>query len=233
MKKTLFVFVLLVACAQSVFSQYDTVWVNGVPTVNRKKGNDESDSSPLKKDDYLLEVSYGYPFTPVREAAFFGLNIFTNTKGKGTSKNLNHICLRADYQLNTDFSVGLELTYASQTFEYYRTYTSYVSNVPVSHDSLFSAKASKIRFLAKLGYHLNISERFDAYGTAGFGFKQFNYSTNDSYLTTANLINEISPVAIRGSIGGRFFVSENFAIHVEAGIGGPIMQFGLTYKIKR
>lgn len=227
-------FLVCIALSSSdAFSQYDTVYVNGVPTVNRKKTkvNDEAEESPLIKDDYLLEFSYGYPFVPLREAQAFGIDLFSNTSSHQVIKNTNHICLRTGYQLGSEYSVGLELTYAQQSFEYIRKYTNYSGSTPVTTDSLFKASATKIRFLAKLEYHFCISERFDLYTTAGFGFKQFKYSTADYTLKTSNLANEISPVATRVSIGGRFFINRNFAVHVEGGFGGPMMQVGLTYKL--
>ena len=81
-----------------------------------------------------------------------------------------------------------------------------------------------------MGYHFNISERFDAYGTMGFGLKLFSYSSRDSY-ASSNVSNIGFPLAIRLSLGGRFFLTDNIAIHVEGGIGGPMMQVGLTKKM--
>ncbi|MDX2174713.1 MAG: outer membrane beta-barrel protein [Bacteroidota bacterium] len=230
MRVKLFFFVFL--SILKLYSQ-DTIFVNGVPKINKvKKGLSGSENlSPLKKDDYLFELSYGYPFVPLREASFFGLDLFSNTKLKKTESNINHICARTEYQLNEEFSVGLEFTYAETKFNYTRSYyNSTYTNTSIT-DSTFTAKASKIRFLAKMGYHFNISEKFDAYGTAGFGFKSFKYETRDAVLLSTNFVNDVIPIAVRLSVGGRFFLKENIAIHVEGGIGGPMMQMGLTYKM--
>lgn len=235
--KPLFFFtlsLLAILASNKLSAQYDTIYVNGKATVNRgKKIIDRTPASPISKDDFYFDISFGYPFMPLREAQAFGINLFTNTQQKSIKRNTNHICARAEYQLNEELSVGLELTYASSEITYLRSYApSYSNSVTINYpDSTFNATANKIRFLAKTSYHFNISDKFDAYITGGFGFKKFTYSSRDLYLTTSNLTNEILPVAIRASIGGRFFLNKNVAIHVEGGIGGPLMQMGLTYKM--
>lgn len=232
MKKILACLVFIILVSDFVYAQTDTVYINGVPKI-RKRGSsiEELEPSPLKKDDYLFELSYGVPYAPVKEADFFGLDLFTNTVVGKTIKTTNHICARVDYQLNKEYSVGLEFTYASTSFSYIRHYAVRTGTTLTSIDSSFTAKATKVRFLAKMGYHLNISEKFDAYGTAGFGYKEFRYSTKDAYVNTTDFFNKIFPVAIRVSLGGRFFLKENIAIHVEGGIGGPLMQIGLSWKM--
>ena len=231
MKKISLVLMLFSCLVCIKTTAQDTVFINGKPKIYKNGVNTTDEQSPLIKDDYLVEFSYGYPFVPIREAAFFGLDIFTETSKKRTITNTNHLCFRADYQLNNIYSIGLELTYATQSLEYVRKYYSPINPTQPATDTTYQATVTKLRFLTKLGYHFNISDRFDAFGTAGFGYKQFNYTTRDSYLTTDNVINDILPIAIRLSIGGRFFVSKDFAVHVEGGFGGPMMQVGITYKL--
>jgi len=234
MKKLIYSLFTLIVFITNAQSQNDTVWINGVPRISKHRAvgmSADEPSSPLKKDDYLLEVSYGYPFIPYQEGNVFGSAFTQSSKLRKITKNTNHLCLRTDYQLNQEFSVGLEFTYASIVFDYTRIYSSFTGNSVVTKDSVFSASAQKIRFLAKMGYHFNISDRFDAFGTAGFGFKQFTYTTADASAQSNNLVNEVIPVAIRLSLGGRFFLSDNIAIHFEGGVGGPIMQIGISYKM--
>lgn len=235
MKQTVIFVLFLIGVIPHLFGQYDTLYINGVPTLQKKTIPGITDSSPLVKDDYLFDISYGYPFVPIREAESFGINLFSNTTAFRTTRNTNHICARTEYVISDEYSVGLELTYAQMGFSYTRKYVSSTSNgtsvTTKTSDTTFTAKATKVRLLAKVGYHFNISEKFDAYGTAGFGFKSFTYSSRDNTLYSIDVVNQILPVAIRCSVGGRFFFDKNIALHVEAGIGGPIMQIGLTYKM--
>lgn len=231
MKKLIKLYFLFTCCLTLNLFAQDTVFINGKPKIYKNGINTTDEQSPLVKDDYLIEFSYGYPFVPIREAEFFGLDIFSETYKKRIISNTNHLCFRADYQLNNIYSIGLELTYAAQSLEYVRKYFSPINPTQPSTDTTYQATVTKLRFLTKIGYHFNISERFDAFGTAGFGYKQFSYSTRDTYLTSNEVINDILPLAIRLSIGGRFFVSKDFAVHVEGGLGGPMMQVGLTYKL--
>lgn len=230
-KKSFFVFAIFVSISSK--AQYDTIYVNGVPKITKKKVAMES-VSPLKKDDYLLSASYGVPFSPLWEASFFGLDYLgTGINSSKSTSNLNHICLNADYQVSDDISVGLEFTYAAINIQYTKRYGIGTSGGSTSGyvDSSFSARFSKTRFLVKMGYHFNISERFDLYTTAGFGFKQFNYVSKDYNLSSTDYLSRILPLAVRASVGGRFFFNPDLALQVEGGIGGPLMQIGLCYKM--
>lgn len=207
--------------------------VNGVPVYSNSYGNDPTmGPSPLVKDDYLVEISYGVPYAPLREANFFGISELSQASNSKTAKTTNHICGNVDYFLGGEYSVGLELTYASTEFSYQRNVAVNPRSIPiVYHDSTFSAKASKLRVIAKMSYHLNISERFDAFITGGFGYKSFTYQTNDGVLSTSSFANQIYPIAVRLSVGGRFFINNKTAVHVEGGLGGPMMQIGLSFKM--
>lgn len=232
MKKSLFTLVTLLTFLLNSYSQFDTVYVNGVPTISRKgKPISELGLSPLVKDDYVLDLSYGVPFMPVKEADVFGLNLFENTTSGRIVGGFDHICAGIDYLFNSEYGVGLELTYATIQYQYVRTLAIRSGTNITVRDSSFKTTASKVRFLAKVSYHYNISEKFDAFTTAGFGYKQFKYGTKDSYLTTGDVLTRILPVAIRLSLGGRFFISKQLAIHVEGEVGGPIMQAGISYKM--
>jgi len=220
----------LVVLSQYLISQNDTIYVNGVPKITKRNSVGSLEpQSPLKKDDYLYEISFGVPFNPTQEASLFGIGAIGNTSNIVNKKNLHHICANADYQLNEEYSVGLELTYAQSQFTYKRQY--FTAGTAGVKDSTYTMKASKIRFLAKMSYHFNISEKFDAFLIGGFGYKQFKYSTNDSYFNSLNLSGDVLPLAIRMGIGGRFFISKDVAIHAEGGVGGPLMQIGLSYKM--
>lgn len=230
MKKIILLFVTILLINEKFHAQHDTVWVNGVPKISKRKRPEELNPSPLKKDDYLFEVAYGYPFMPLNDNYFYTGN--SSTKTTKIVKNTNYLCLRSDYQLNDEYSVGLELTYAQATYEYKRSYpAAYNGSTTITYkDSTFEAKASKLRFMVKMAYHFNISEKLDLYGTAGFGFKQFTVSTRDSYYSSTDN-NTTIPVAIRLSVGGRFFLTDNWAICAEGGLGGPLMQIGLSLKM--
>lgn len=229
MKRLIFLFASILLITQKFNAQHDTVWVNGVPKINKHKKTEELNPTPLKKDDYLFEVAYGYPFMPLNDSYFMSNSSARTTK---VLKNTNYLCLRSDYQLNDEYSVGLELTYAQAMYQYNRSYpAAFNGSTTITYkDSLFEAKSTKLRFLVKMAYHFNISEKLDLYGTAGFGFKQFTVSTRDSYYSSTDNYNVI-PVAIRLSVGGRFFLTDNWAICAEGGLGGPLMQIGLSLKM--
>ena len=71
--KKISLFLFLFSCLVCIkTTAQDTVFINGKPKIYKNGVNTTDEQSPLIKDDYLVEFSYGYPFVPIREAAFFG-----------------------------------------------------------------------------------------------------------------------------------------------------------------
>jgi len=214
-------------------AQLDTVYVNGVPKVykkdNKNKGENVNHNSPLLKDDYLVEFAYGYPFLPENEASFYGVNL-GSTNSNAININTNHIMGRVDYQLNELFSLGLEGTFAHKSWDYgYRISRVSSGTITTVKDTLISAKATKIRVLAKFSVHTEISERFDGYITAGLGYKDFRVSYKNPYSSIVSYSSG-PPIAVRLAVGGRFFLNPKTALNIEFGGGGPIMQIGLSFR---
>lgn len=234
MVKQLFLFSLVfVSTLTQVKAQYDTVYVNGIPKIFNKKNatNDETamaNNSPLKKDDYLFEFAFGYPFLPENEASYYGVNL-GSLNNNLVNVNTNHIMGRVDYQLNDLFSVGLEGTYAYKSWDYSYRIARTQGTVNISKDTLINAKATKLRMLAKFSMHTNFSERFDGYITAGLGYKDFRVTFRNPYSSTISYSSG-PPIAVRLAVGGRFFLNPRTALNIEFGGGGPLMQIGLSFK---
>lgn len=232
MIKKLILFALLSIAVQTN-AQYDTVYVNGIPKVfNKKNGGNTPDAtsseSPLKKDDYLFEFAYGYPFLPESEAKYFGVSL-GSLNNNLINVSTNHIMGRVDYQLNDLFSVGLEGTYAYKSWDYSYRIARSQGTITTNKDTLISAKATKLRVLAKFSMHTNFSERFDGYITAGLGYKDFRVTYRNPYSSNVSFSSG-PPIAVRLAVGGRFFLNPKTALNIEFGGGGPLMQIGLSFK---
>jgi len=169
------------------------------------------DSVCLNKSDMIIEAYYGFPYLmgTFVKLALDSLNVHAT--------NYNHVGLRFEYLLTKKFGVGLEYTYALLSVRYQQNLNNYTANM------------SKQRFLAKAYYHFWEDGNFDAYITGGVGSSMTGITSNDP----RNRVNEdvtLFPISIRGGIGFRYFFNETFGINGEMGIGGPLIQGGISIK---
>jgi opacity protein-like surface antigen len=199
----------------------DTVYVNGQMRVTGKNSSvtGEESYSPLVKNDYMLEVGYGFPYLAEYETEL------GNSKYSPNAQTTNHIIGKLDYVVNEEISLGIDATYSQKTWNYTSSY--YDINTGNSHDTSYSASVRKFRLVLKASYHFNISDRIDTYTSAGVGYKSIKVKTGSSKEFTGQAL---IPISVRSSVGCRFFINPTLAAHVEIGLGGPIMQFGLTLK---
>jgi outer membrane protein W len=176
--------------------------------------NSNSFSQCVKQGDIIVDAYYGFPYlwgTLVKSA-------YDSAGTTGTTfHNTNHLGGKFEYMATDKIGVGVEYTYAN-------TWVNFPDN-----GKIYSAGIKKQRILAKMNIHFATSEKLDPYFTVGAGYKAVNiYSTDPNDKVNYNF--SLLPVAFRTSIGLRFFFTENIGINAEVGIGGPIMQAGLSVK---
>lgn len=88
----------------------------------------------------------------------------------------------------------------------------------------------KYRILAKMSYHFATSEHFDPYLTWGAGYKNTKiYSNEPGEIRDVNV--NLVPLAFRAGIGMRYFFTDAFGVNAEVGLGGPIVQGGISFKL--
>jgi hypothetical protein len=166
----------------------------------------------LNKSNTVIEAYYGYPYMGglVLKASLDSFNVHIT--------NYNHVGLRFEYLLMKDFGIGLEYTYALVSVKYQQ------------NTSVYTASMSKQRFLGKVYFHFLEDANTDGYVTGGLGSSLTRITTNDPQ----NKVNEnvtLFPLSIRAGIGFRHFFNETFGINGEAGIGGPLIQAGISIKL--
>ena len=150
-----------------------------------------------------------------------------NTSGVSV-KNLNHICGKAEYMVTDKVSVGLEYTYAQVAFSY-QDYSNNGTGIVITYNDLIV----KQRALITMGVHFGESDKFDPYLAFGVGYKGLNYRTsnpNANSLKDAIDAYKAIPVAFRTAFGFRYFFTENIGANAEVGIGGPLLQAGVSLK---
>lgn len=193
----------------------------------------EETENCVGKGKFIMDAFYGYPY-------FVGKYVKTVVSQSGSGNinvtNLNHLGFKFEYMLNKMIGLGLEYTYASVTAKYVETNSVYNNNTNMYENQNFNYTVgiNKQRLLAKINIHFATSKFLDPYATGGIGYKQTNvYSNNINDQQSVNDVDNalnILPVAFRLGIGMRYYFIKNLGIGVEAGIGGPLIQAGISGK---
>jgi opacity protein-like surface antigen len=180
----------------------------------------------VKEGTILVDAYYGFPFWwgTLLKAANNSAGGTAVTDAKVT--NTNHIGGRFEYMVNEKIGIGAEYTYAKASV----TYTEIISNGSGGTTSnSYTDAIIKQRAMLRMGIHFGESDKFDPYMCFGAGYKGSTYKSNypgASGSTTFNFV----PVAIRIGGGFRYFFTENIGVNAEVGIGGPLVQGGISVK---
>jgi outer membrane protein W len=178
--------------------------------------------NPIQKGDMLVDVFYGGPY-------LLGLVtklVYDSLKQQGNEvlnfHNYNQFGAKFQYMLNEKIDIGLEYTHALATFDY-------VGNNSI----LYTAGVRKQRVLGKINIHFATSPKVDPYLTFGAGFNSSKLYTNEPGTSSIDLQNTsilFAPISFRAGIGLRYFFTPQFGINAEIGLGGPLMQGGISFK---
>ena len=165
----------------------------------------------VEKGTIIVDAFYGYPYL----AGAILRSAFTNTEGN--VRNLNHLGAKAEYMVSEKIGLGIEFTYADASVSYrdslYRTY---------------EAGIKKYRILGKLNFHFATTESIDPYFTIGAGLKNTTIYDNGSSANSISI--NLVPVAVRIGVGVRYFFTDVVGVNAEVGLGGPVMQAGVSFK---
>lgn len=202
-------------------------------SINAQDKKDDDDDKCVKKGTIIADTYYGYPY-------MFGKYVqgIADASATGISTtNLNHLGGRAEFMITDVIGIGAEYTYAAVFYKYSETETVYQSSTGtyVDKTNTYNVSITKQRFLAKFNAHFGTSKFLDPYATAGVGYKQsIIKSDNPDDQEAVDDLNSsflnLLPVAFRVGIGLRYYPIKYVGIGVEAGVGGPIVQGGLTFK---
>jgi opacity protein-like surface antigen len=133
--------------------------------------------------------------------------------------------------INKLVGLGAEYTYARVTDTYTDSYNTVVNGQSVIKYGVFNESLIKQRFLLKVNFHFATTSSLDPYATAGFGYKVTKFSSDNPNVNTTDVsVFNVLPVAFRMGAGLRWFFTDNIGLAIEAGIGGPLIQGGLTAK---
>ncbi|MBC7695583.1 MAG: hypothetical protein H7141_09075 [Burkholderiales bacterium] len=201
----------------------------------KAQDNDKKEDSEncVGKGKFIIDAFYGYPYMVGK---YVKTVVSQSGSGNINVTNLNHLGGKFEYMINKMIGLGIEYTYASVTANYVESNSVYNSNTGQYDNQNFNYKVgiNKQRLLAKINIHFATSKFLDPYANAGIGYKQTNVYSND--LNNQASVNEVDnalnilPVSFRMGIGMRYYFIKNFGITIEGGIGGPLIQAGLSGK---
>jgi opacity protein-like surface antigen len=200
--------------------------------LNAQTDNVES-TNCVGKGKIIIDPYYGYPY-------LFGKYIQTVIAESGENiavTNTNHLGIKAEYMITKMIGVGIDYTYAKVIGKYSETYSVYDYSTGMYNiqTNSYTASITKQRILAKINIHFATSKYIDPYAVGGIGYKNSVVrSDNPSDQSDVNELNtsilNAFPISFRLGIGMRYYFIKNLGIAVEAGIGGPIIQGGLSLK---
>jgi hypothetical protein len=185
----------------------------------------------LFRGNVLLTPYLGYP-----NLLRMGLEINEGIPS-GTNVNYNGLApsgLRLMYMVGDDISIGMDFIYTQASATYTKVDTSFFNNQwnYVSNDYFITKKRFRPQFRVNL--HLGaLDPNLDQYiGLAvGGNMRRRNVYINDSLVSSApNALDFVIPVSFRICYGFQYFINYNLALTGELGLGGPILQGGLTYR---
>lgn len=185
----------------------------------------------LFRGNFMVSPYLGYPNLlrlgmEINEGIPSGINV--NYNGLAPSG------LRLMYMVGDDFSIGMDFIYTQASAAYSKVDTSFFNNQwnYVTNNYYINKKRFRPQF--RCNFHLGaLDPNLDQYiGLAvGGNMRWRNVYVNDSLVSSApNALDFVIPVSFRICYGFQYFINYNLALSGELGLGGPIVQGGLTYR---
>jgi opacity protein-like surface antigen len=204
-----------------------------VSTVKLNAQEKAETSNCVGKGKIIIDPYYGYPY-------LFGKYIQTVIAESGENiavTNTNHLGIKAEYMVTKMIGIGIDYTYAKVIGSYSETNSVYNPSLGMYVDQTekYTASITKQRILAKINIHFATSKYLDPYAVGGIGYKNSvvrsdNVNDQDDVNDLNSSILNAFPISFRLGIGLRYYFIKNLGVAVEAGIGGPIIQGGLSLK---
>lgn len=204
-----------------------------VSSVNLNAQEKEEESNCVRKGKIIIDPYYGYPY-------MFGRYIETIIAESGENigvTNTNHLGFKAEYMVTKMIGIGVDYTFAKVIGKYSETNSVYNPNNGLYNNQTtnYTASITKQRILVKINIHFATSKYLDPYAVGGIGYKTSVISSdNPGDQEAVNELNasflNILPVSFRLGVGLRYYFIKNLGVAVEAGVGGPVIQGGLSLK---
>jgi len=199
-----------------------------------------SNSQPLEKEDFVVELQMGLPNLSYFRSKINNLNhiSFSNTSND-MHKSIGQFILNSEFFLTDKLGISLGFNYGYY-YDYLETQETIYdgnSNQYITNIYFTEKKTNRYRVYIGPNFHFIRTDRLDTYFGIKAGIKQSKIIVNDNYPNNGNYYNAYTedyfeiPVGLRICYGLRYFVTDKIAINTEFGLGGPLVSLGLTYKL--
>jgi opacity protein-like surface antigen len=176
-------------------------------------------SQIVEEGNVVIDIYYGWPnlFSVVAKNFYADDDFVTGLK----VSSVGPIALRFEYMLSDKVGIGADLGYVNTMLEWKET-----DNISTYY---YELSIPKITALLRMNFHFSQSDKLDAYGTFGVGYRSrtIKWKTNDPFFVD-DKTKSIIPVGARLGIGLRYFFTDNIGLGAEMGLGGPLLSFGLS-----
>lgn len=179
--------------------------------------NSNAFSQSAKEGDVQVRAYYGYPYFV---GAYLKAALENDSSATGIDvSNTNHI--GASFQIMVSEKVGLGLDY---TFA--KVSATYIDGV-----DRYKASLTKHRITAMMSFHFSNSETIDPYFNVGAGYKLNQVKYTEPGYDDSEVLKNAVPLSARLGIGLNYFFNDVVGLNAEVGLGGPLVQLGLTFKL--
>lgn len=142
--------------------------------------------------------------------------------------------IRMTYMVGDVLGIGLDLIYTQASASYSLKDSSFYNNTWNYSTNDYYIIKKRLRPQIRFDFHLGSDNpSFDSYFGVGVGGNMRSREAyfNDSLVSNKpNELDVVIPVSLRLCYGFQYFFNYNLAVVTELGLGGPLIQAGLTYR---
>ncbi|MFT7344793.1 MAG: hypothetical protein ACI9XP_001382 [Lentimonas sp.] len=178
---------------------------------------------------FVVETFFGGPNT-VKAFAVLTTSVYDLLPdAKNTTTGFGPIGGRFEYLITEKIGLGFETAFTKA--ESITTYSSSDMNGDPTTESVMYSQ-TKIGFMPAIFVHFVDNDQWDVFFEGGMGYKINNRTFDFSESTIATEeIKSVIPISARVAIGARYYITPNFAVNAQFGVGNSgVLQGGLTYR---
>ena len=140
--------------------------------------------------------------------------------------------LRGMAMVNDKVSIGFDVIYGFGKVEYTVTDSLFVNGVWTSETTDYSLSKKRLRPQFRINKHWSTGTNLDHYvGFAVGGNRRWTKEYVNTILVTENTKEAAVPVSMRICYGFSYSLAYNIGLGGEIGLGGPLLQLAVTYKL--
>ena len=140
--------------------------------------------------------------------------------------------VRAMMMVNDKVSVGFDVIYGFGKVEYSRTDSLFTNGIWTTQTTDYSLSKRRLRPQFRMNRHWSTGTNLDHYvGFAVGGNRRWTKEYVNNVLITENTKDAAVPLSMRICYGFSYSLDYNIGIGGEIGLGGPLLQLAVTYKL--